>query len=91
MIKTKSSEITKLTPRIIDQAALLSRNPRLRQQNQEFQAVTHQWAGNVRDLIDAMQQANLPWSHRAQQLVEAAQNQDGLDMQVRENTHSLET
>lgn len=82
VLRTKSSEVAKLTPRILDQAALVSRNPHRQQQKEEFQAVTHLWAGNVRDLINATQQANLPWSRRAEQLVDAAENKDGLDLQV---------
>lgn len=84
VIQTKSSEIAKLTPRILSQADLVSRNPQLRQPREEFQASTHQWAGNVRDLINAMQQANLPWSRRADQLLEAARTGQGLESQVRE-------
>ena len=83
VIQTKSSEVAKLTPRILSQADLVSRNPQLHQRREEFQASAHQWAGNVRDLINAMQQANLPWSRRADQLLEAAQSGQGLESQVR--------
>ena len=82
MIQTKSSTVQKLTPRILDQADLVSRTPHHRQQKAEFDAITHQWAGNVRDLINAMQQANLPWSHRVQQLMDAAESGEGLESQV---------
>lgn len=82
VLRTKSSEVSKLTPRILDQASLVSRHPQHQHQREEFQAVTHQWAGNVRDLINATQQANLPWSRRADQLVDAAENNEGLDLQV---------
>lgn len=72
----------KLTPRILDKADLVSRTPHLQQEKAEFDAITHQWAGNVRDLINAMQQANLPWSHRVQQLMDAAESGEGLESQV---------
>ena len=95
VIQTRSSEVQKLTPRILDQAELVSRagGPHHRgngsddgEQEAEFDSMAHQWAGNMRELIDAMQQASLPWSHRAQQLVDAAQSGEGLEEQVQANT-----
>ncbi len=82
VIRTKSSEVRKLTPRIIDQASLVSRTPSLPQQRAEFEVMTHQWAGHVRELMDATHQASLPWSHRTQLLIDAAQRGEGLEAQV---------
>ena len=48
----------------------------------ELQVSTHQWAGHVRQLVDATQQANLPWSKTADKLVVAAKTGKGIEKQV---------
>lgn len=85
MIRTKSKEVSKLTPALLRQARVASRSKkggRDRQPWEDFRATSHRWAGNVRDLINAMQQANLPWSHTAEQLVNAAETGQHLEAQV---------
>ena len=67
----KSSEVNLLTPRMIEQAEEVARDPRQRQNLDDLEATSHQWAGHVKQLIDATQQANLPWSKTAERLQKA--------------------
>lgn len=72
-----------LTPKLIKQARAASRTKLDQgQQWEEFRATTQKWAGHVRDLIEATQEANLPWSQSAKKLVVAAENGESLEVQV---------
>ena len=63
-----------LTPRMIEQAEAVARDPRQRQKLDSLEATSHQWAGHVKQLIDATQQANLPWSKTAEGLQKATKS-----------------
>lgn len=77
----------RLTPRIIRKAQqVATSNPQQRNKMSELDDATHQWAGQVRQLIDATQQANLPWSKTAEKLVDAAKTGVGVQAQVKFNT-----
>ena len=56
---------------MIEQAEEVARDPRQRQNLDDLEATSHQWAGHVKQLIDATQQANLPWSKTAERLQKA--------------------
>ncbi len=88
VIQTKSSEVNNLTPRLLRQADQVSKNPQQRRKKEEFQATTHLWAGHVRELINATQEANLPWSRTAEHLVRAVRTGEGLEEQVSDYTRT---
>lgn len=71
-----------LTPRMIEQAEEVARDPHQKRKLQELETTSHQWAGHVKQLIDATQQANLPWSKTAERLKTAAKSKVGLETQV---------
>ena len=77
------SEVKRLTPRVIEHAEGLVQDPQETQRLQELQMSSHQWAGHVRQLIEATQKANYPWSKTADRLVAAARQGKGLDEQMR--------
>ena len=77
----EASEISKLTPRVIEQAEEVAKNPEGRKV-EELQMTMHQWAGHVRQLIDATQKANLPWSKTAEGLVTAAKRGEDMKKEV---------
>ena len=79
----KSSEVNLLTPRMIDQAEEVARDPQQRHKLQDLETTSHQWAGHVKQLIDATQQANLPWSKTAERLKTAAKSEVGFQTQVK--------
>lgn len=78
----KSSEVNLLTPRMIEQAEEVARDPHQSRKLDDLEATSHQWAGHVKQLIDATQQANLPWSKTAEKLQKAAKFEVGLHTQV---------
>ena len=78
----KSSEVNLLTPQMIEQAEEVARDPQQRQKLDDLEATSHKWAGHVKQLIDATQQANLPWSKTAENLQKAAMTDVGLQSQV---------
>ena len=80
-IKTKSSQVSHLVPQVIDKAQRLARDPG--HSAGELQVSTQRWAGHVRQLVDATQQANLPWSKTASKLVTAAKTGKDIRKQVR--------
>lgn len=82
--------MAKLTPQVIEQAEEVAKDPQQREKLNELHATTHQWAGHVRQLIDATQDANLPWSVTAEKLVIAAKSGEALETQVCEyvTTHT---
>lgn len=84
VIQTKSQEVSMLTPKLLKQARVASRSKQDQNSQpwEDFRTTTHTWAGHVRDLIDATQQANLPWSHTAEQLVKAAETGNHLEAEV---------
>lgn len=51
-------------------------------QVRELQHQELSWAGHVRQLVDASQQANLPWSRSTERLVSAAKSGCGLEEEV---------
>lgn len=79
----KSSEVNLLTPRMIEQAEEVARDPHERHKLHDLEATSHQWAGHVKQLIDATQQANLPWSKTAERLQKAVKSEVGLETQVK--------
>lgn len=84
VLKVKSSEVNLLTPQMIEQAEEVAKNPHQRNKLDDLEATSHQWAGHVKQLIDATQQANLPWSKTAENLQKAAKSEDeDLQIQVR--------
>ena len=74
--------MSRLTPQVIEQAEKVANDPQQREKLDELHATTLQWAGHVRQLIDATQDANLPWSMTAKQLVVAAKSGEALEAQV---------
>ena len=82
VLQVKASEVSKLTPTVIEHAEGLVKDPKERQRLEELQISSHQWAGHVRQLIEATQKANYPWSKTAQRLVTAAKQGEGLEAQV---------
>ena len=78
-----------MTPQVIEQAKALARDPQQGAKVNELHAVTHQWAGHVRQLVDATQNANLPWSKTAERLVTAAKSGEALDVQVCTCNHGI--
>ena len=78
-----------MTPQVIEQAKTLARDPQQGEKVNELHAITHQWAGHVRQLVDATQDANLPWSRTAEQLVMAAKSGKALEVQVCKYNHGI--
>lgn len=78
----KASEVSQLTPQVIQQAETAAKHPGQGRKVGEMEMTMHRWAGNVRQLVDATQQANLPWSRTMQNLVTAAKSGEGLEKQV---------
>lgn len=73
---------------MIEQAEAVARDPHQRHKLRDLEATSHQWAGHVKQLIDATQQANLPWSKTAERLKVAAKTEVGLQTQVNIITES---
>ena len=82
VLKTKASEVSKLTPQVIGHAEEVVRDPAGTRRLEELQLSSHQWAGHVGQLIEATQKANYPWSKTAERLVAAAKKGKGLEAQV---------
>ena len=85
VLRVKSEEVKRLTPRIIEQAQQVAAYPERRKVVGQLDDTTHQWVGHVGQLIDATQQANLPWSKTAERLADAAKAGIGVQTQVRRN------
>ena len=74
-----------LTPKLIEQAEdmVYVDDTNARPTDLEnLQLLGHQWAGHVRSLIEASQQANMPWSRTAHRLVRSAKQRKGLEKEV---------
>lgn len=71
-----------MVPRIIDNAKKVASSPRQDQSLDDLQISSHQWAGHVRQLVEATQQASLPWSKTAENLVAAAKKGEDVEKQV---------
>ncbi len=69
-----------MVPQVIDKAKEVAHNPASLNQ---LHISTQKWAGHVRQLVDATQKANLPWSQTADNLVSAAASGVGVNKQVR--------
>ena len=78
-IKSRSSKVALMVPQVIDQAEQVARDPA---SLSDLHISTQKWAGHVRQLVDATQQANLPWSRTADKLVTAAKTGEGVRKQV---------
>ena len=83
VLQTKASEVSQLTPQVIEHAEEVVRDPRESHRLGDLQLSSHQWAGHVSQLIEATQKANYPWSMTAKRLVSAAKKGEGLETQVR--------
>ncbi len=68
-----------MVPQVIDKAEQVAQNPA---SLNDLHLSTQKWAGHVRQLVDATQQANLPWSRTADNLVTAATTGEGVKKHV---------
>ena len=83
VLQVKVSEVNKLTPRVIRHAEEVVKGGEGESRRLgQLQVSSHQWAGHVRQLIQATQQANYPWSETAERLVSSAKQGKGVEKQV---------
>ena len=88
-LQKESTYLKQLTPQLIRKAKESAQQTDHRDKAKELEVLSHQWVGHVRALIDASQQANLPWSRMSRRLVHSARSRKGLEKQVCEFVQML--
>ena len=83
-LQKESARLQQLTPQLIRKAkeSAYHAHPDHGDKAKELEVLSHQWVGHVRALIDASQQANLPWTRTSRRLVHSARSRKGLEKQV---------